>query len=117
MDKIAEVCDLAKLGTRTPAYVQIAPVPGENLLALIPCKRNAPKKFTLRWSADQKRATIRLRTVLTKADVALPGNGHVLELPVTAYQHPTRGWSLGIATHGETRPEIPRGQKPMAAQA
>ena len=67
--------------------------------------------YGIHWSADRKRAAMRLRRVLTKVDIALPGPGYILELPVQAFHHPTKDWCVGVATSGTTRPEVKRGSR------
>ena len=111
LNVMGDVCRKLPIGTVTPACAQVAPPGPEHLLAIIPCKRDADQIHTISWSADRKRASMRLRRVLTKVDVPLPGPGFVLELPVQAFNHPTKGWCVGVATRGTTRPEVKRGSR------
>ncbi len=117
IDDVGVVCRHLNFGTSTPALAQLIPVAAEERLLLIPCKKNVMPRFTITWSGDRKRAGLRLRTVLLRLDVALPSKGNVLELPVQPYEHPKHGWSLSIATRGETRPEQRRSRRTPAQQA
>lgn len=110
IDIIGDVSELIPdVRTRTPVNVQVAPPGKDRLLAVIPCKKDTAHSFAMTWSPDLKKATMRMRRILTKAGVKLPGPGFVLELPVQAFQHPDHGWSVGVAISGTTRPEGRRG--------
>jgi len=103
VDSMRVVCDSRRWSTKTPAQAQVAPPGPEGLLAIIPCKKDAENQFKIAWSPDRSRASMRLKTVLQKAEVMLPGRGFVLELKVRPFKHPTQDWALGVETTGTIR--------------